>query len=69
MKKTIAFAGLGDVVGGRLWYCVEPTFRETVWFGTKKECEAYIRKNFTGHIKKEILGQLWSVKGRAIIYT
>ena len=64
----ITFAGLGDVVGGRLWFCVDPyCFSRKVWFYTKKECEFYIRNTFTGNTKKNLLNQLAKAKGRAKI--
>ena len=67
--SKITFVGISDVVGGRLWSCVDPyCFSNKVWFYTKKECEFYIRNTFTGNTKKTLLSQLAKAKGRVKIY-
>lgn len=66
-KKGIAYTGLCDVVGGKMWFCVSPEM-ESQYFWRKKECEKYIRDNFSGSDKKYLLGKLRERQGRAVLY-
>lgn len=64
-RDGIAYTGLGDVVGGKMWFCIErENTTESCWFWTKKECLDYIRKTFSGDTKKYLLRQLDAIKGR-----
>ena len=59
--------GIGDVFGGRMWFCVKPNNpHEVVYFDTKQKCEQYIRKyhNSDPHLLKV----LRNTHGRSIIY-
>jgi len=67
-KKGIAYVGLCDVWGGKMWFCVSPEKTECSHFWTKKECEKYIRDNFSGSDKKYLLNKLRERKGRAVLY-
>lgn len=67
-SNSISFVGLGDVVGGKLWYCIshQDTY-EVTWFGRKTQCERYIRMHFDGQLKKALLSDLKKFKGRAFV--
>lgn len=67
-KKGIAYVGLGDVWGGKMWFCVTPDGKDSNIFWTKKECEKYIRSTFNGNDKKYLLSALKESKGRAFSY-
>ena len=68
-RNGVAYVGLGDVVGGKMWFCVNKTKgMNMVWFWTKKECEKYIRDSFSGDDKKYLLKKLSERKGRAYTY-
>ena len=67
-KKCIAYVGLCDVVGGRMWFCVSPGNRETEYFWTKKECEKFVRDSFSGRDRKYLLAKLRECKGKAMLY-
>lgn len=73
----ISHVGLADVVGGKLWFCVAAENDErlnlikhvsSVYFYTKKDCEKYIRKGFSGEMKTKLLSKLKATKGRAYLY-
>lgn len=70
MHMEAVFTGIGDVVGGRLWFYPNPNDCQSglVRFHAKKECENYIRKNFPKPAKAQLLKQLAGTKGRAVIY-
>lgn len=66
--KNVAFTGLGDVVGGKLWFCIRSVSDiGIIGFNTKNECERYIKDNFQGDIKKTLLSELKERKGRAYV--
>ena len=67
-KKGIAYTGLCDVWGGKMWFCVAPGKNESEYFSTKKECEQFIRKSFSGNDRKFLLNKLKERKGRAVCY-
>lgn len=63
----VAPCGIGDVFGGRMWFCVKPDNpREVARFCTKRECEQYIRKEH--HSDHHLLKVLRNTHGRAFIY-
>jgi hypothetical protein len=63
----IAQCGISDVVGGRMWFCVKPDNpRKVERFYTKRECEAYIRKEHNSN--PYLLKELRNTHGRAFIY-
>jgi hypothetical protein len=47
-RKGIIYAGLVPVVGGMMWVSITPDASDSVHFWKKKQCESYIRKNFSG---------------------
>ena len=47
-RKGIIYAGLVPVVGGMMWVSITPDASDSVHFWKKKQCEQYIRKNFSG---------------------
>ena len=59
-----SFAGIVDVVGGRMWKISVPVV-ESEWFCTKAEARKYIRENFSGIEKESLLKQLAEEKSRA----
>lgn len=64
-KEGIAYVGLRDVVGGKMWFCVEhENTNQVIVFRTKKECGDYARKMFSRGVKKHLLRQLDAIKGR-----
>lgn len=68
-RKGIIYAGLVPVVGGMMWVSITPGASDSVYFWKKKQCEQYIRKNFSGEEKKYLLSQLKEEKRRAKIYS
>ena len=54
-RKGIIYAGLVPVVGGMMWVSIAPDASDSVHFWKKKQCEQYIRKNFSGEEKKYLL--------------
>lgn len=68
LRKGIAYVGLLDVVGGKMWFCHDPNRQCSAVFWTKKECEQFIRKTFSGEDKRQLLKRLKDVKGRAFCY-
>lgn len=66
--KGVAYTGLCDAWGGKMWFCIEPGKAESAYFSTKKECGQFIRKSFTGNDRKFLLGKLKERKGRAFWY-
>lgn len=68
-RKGIIYAGLVPVVGGMMWVSITPDASDFVNFWKKKQCEQYIRKNFSGEEKKYLLSQLKEEKRRAKIYS
>ncbi len=67
--KGYKYVGLGDVEGGKLWFCVANRYtNEMVWFERKKGCEKHIRQNFGGRLRNAMLNDLRNTKGRAWIY-
>ena len=64
-KEGIAYAGLRDVWGGKMWFCIKSEEdHESEVFWTKKECIDYVRKNFKKETKRYLLNQLYSYKNR-----
>ena len=70
-KKGIAYVGLCDVVGGRMWFCVSPVKKESEYFWTKKKCEKFVRDSFCHGISTGYVGiietfylirQLWKLQ-------
>ncbi len=68
MEKGAAFTGLCDVWGGKMWFCYDPHYGHSMVFWTKRECEAYIRKIYTGADRTLLLRTLGECKGRAVCY-
>ncbi len=66
-KKDVAYTGLCDVWGGKMWFCITQS-NETRQFWTKKECEKFIRCFFSDSDKKYLLSKLKSCHGRAVCY-
>ena len=66
-KKGIAYVGLCDVWGGKMWFCVSPS-GEGVYFATKKECANYIRGVYGGEVRAHLLSDLKKKRGRAHFY-
>ena len=67
-KKGIAYTGLCDVWGGKMWFCVSPGKAESVYFSTKRECERFIKNSFSGDDRKFLLNKLKERKGRTACY-
>ena len=67
-KQGIAYTGLCDVWGGKMWFCVTPDGNDRNYFWTKRDCEKYIRKGFSGEMKTKLLSALRARKGRAFSY-
>ncbi len=67
-KKGVAYTGLCDVWGGKMWFCITHKSDETRYFWTKKECEKFIRCSFSGSDKKHMLSKLKNRHGRAVCY-
>lgn len=67
-KQGIAYTGLRDVWGGKMWFCVTPDGESSCYFWTKKECEEYIRGAYHGKDKKFLLTELRARNGRAYSY-
>lgn len=68
LRKGVAYVGLLDVVGGKMWFCHDPNHQCSAVFWTKKECEGFIRDTFDKEDRKQLLARLKSVKGRAFRY-
>ena len=68
-KEGIAYAGLCDVVGGKMWFCItsENDFSKMV-FWRKKECIEYVRNTFPKDSARHLLNQLYAEKRRAFRY-
>lgn len=66
MEKK-SFAGLVDVVGGRMWKVSVPVV-ESEWFCTKAEAQRYIKEKFSGVEKETLLEQLTQEKNRAYFH-
>lgn len=65
-KFEVVPCGIGDVFGGRMWFCVKPDApREVAYFSTKRECEQYIRKEHNSD--SYLLNVLRNTHGRAFI--
>ncbi len=62
-----SFAGLVDVVGGRMWKISVPVV-ESTWFCTKAEAQRYIKEKFSGVEKETLLEQLAGEKDRAYFH-
>lgn len=68
-KKGICYVGLVDVVGGKMWYCVNAErTTEGRYFHTKAECREYIKENFRHNERSELLRRLAQCNGRAYIH-
>lgn len=67
LRKGIAYVGLGDVVGGKMWFVWNPQVRYCEWYHTKKECGVRVHQLYVGDVKKNLLAKLKSIKGRAFI--
>ena len=66
-RLEVVPCGIGDVFGGRMWFCVKPdNTREVARFCTKRECEQSIRKEH--HSDPYLLKVLRNTHGRAFIY-
>lgn len=64
-KKGIAYVGLADVVGGKMWFCITSISDMTsVYFSYKREVVKYINNNFEGEDKKYLIGMLNAYKGQ-----
>ena len=62
-------AGLSDVFGGQMWFCLKNGIgNSVVYFCNKKTCEKYIRENFQGELKRSMLKELRETHGRAKLY-
>lgn len=66
-KKGIAYTGLCDVWGGKMWFCISPS-GGNVYFWKKKECSSYIRRTYKGDTKAYLLKKLRERQGRAFSY-
>lgn len=62
-KEGIAYAGICDVVGGKMCFCItsENDFSKKV-FWKKKECIKYVRKTFPKDSARHLLNQLYAEK-------
>lgn len=68
-KQGICYVGLVDVVGGKMWYCINAErTTEGKYFCTKEECRGYIKENFRLDERTELLRRLDKCKGRAFIH-
>lgn len=69
LRKEVAHVGLCDGAEGKMWFCVCPENSEIdMLFGTKKECEKYIRQTFSGEEKKSLLERLKNTKEPTCYY-
>lgn len=68
LRKGVAYVGLLDVVGGKMWFCHDPNRQRSAVFWTKKECREFIRQTFSGEDRKRLLAKLQDCKGRAFRY-
>lgn len=64
------YAGLVDVVGGKLWYVYNDNTKETYYFSTKRETEKKVREVYTHNkeMRNAILNQLIQCRGRVVNY-
>lgn len=64
-KKGIAYVGLCDVTGGKMWHCITSVSNHTpIYFCYKRDVVKYINNNFEGEDKKYLIAQLNSFKGQ-----
>ena len=66
LRKSVSYAGLSAVFGGKMWQVYMPN-GETTWHSTKKSATKTIRQAW-GHdkeMKRVLMAQLNKCKGRA----
>lgn len=63
-KKGRVYAGLSDVVGGKMWACIQPDGKYAKYFSKKRECLQYINENFDKEDRKFLLSQMNEFKGQ-----
>lgn len=70
MKVNInGWVGLVEVVGGKMWYLWDNYKRDSLYFHSKKECEAAIREIYKddANVKHRLLCDLFAMRGKAYI--
>lgn len=62
------YAGLCDVVGGKLWHVYDDKEKQTYYFSTKRETEKKVRELYDDNkeLRNAILNQLNRAKGRSV---
>lgn len=64
-KYGVAYAGLCDVIGGKMWFCITPK-KEIKYFLYKRDCLQYIGVAYKEEKDRDTLsGQVYASKGRS----
>lgn len=68
-KEGIAYAGICNVVGGWMWFCItsENDFSKML-FWRKNECIEYVRNTFPKDSARHLLNQLYAETRRAFCH-